>query len=114
VLGLPLLDFAWQVFSRLRRGHNPMKGDRGHLHFRLHDHGLNQRLVVLIYYVSCAFFGILTLTLTSRLFKFVAMGVMMTLVIAGFALVSRWRQASSGSESSPSSDSGSASSSSAS
>lgn len=89
VLGLPLMDFAWQVFRRLREGRNPMSGDRGHLHFRLQDSGVDQRVIVSAYYAFCAFFGILTLVVTSAAFKFVAMGVMVLLLIAGFALVAR-------------------------
>jgi UDP-GlcNAc:undecaprenyl-phosphate/decaprenyl-phosphate GlcNAc-1-phosphate transferase len=88
VMGLPLLDFAWQVFNRMRQGRNPMHGDRGHLHFRLQDIGIDQRQIALLYYVFCAFFGVLTLVTSSRLFKFVAFGTMVMLVVAGFALIS--------------------------
>ncbi len=94
VLGLPLLDFAWQVVNRVRKGRNPMTGDRGHLHFRLHDHGLGQRAIVLTYYLFCAFFGLLTLILPSSLFKFIALAVMIALTLLGFALISRLRQRS--------------------
>lgn len=92
VLGLPLLDFAWQVVNRLRKGRNPMSGDRGHLHFRLHDHGLSQRAIVLTYYLFCAFFGALTLILPSGQFKFIALAVMIALTLLGFALIARLRQ----------------------
>lgn len=92
VLGLPLMDFAWQAFRRISEGRNPMSGDRGHLHFRLHDSGINQRTIVLAYYLFCAFFGVLTLVITSAAFKFVAMAVMVLLLIGGFALVARRNQ----------------------
>lgn len=88
VMGLPLLDFAWQVVNRMRQGRNPMKGDRGHLHFRLQDIGVEQRKIVLTYYLFCAFFGVLTLITTSQIFKFLAFGAMVTLILAGFALIS--------------------------
>jgi UDP-GlcNAc:undecaprenyl-phosphate GlcNAc-1-phosphate transferase len=88
VMGLPLMDFAWQVFNRMRQGRNPMHGDRGHLHFRLQDMGIEQRKIVLTYYVFCAFFGVLTLVTTSQMFKFVAFGVMVLLILLGFALIS--------------------------
>ncbi len=94
VLGLPLLDFAWQVVNRLRKGRNPLAGDRGHLHFRLHDGGLGQRAIVLTYYLFCAFFGVLTLILPSSLFKFIALAAMIALTLLGFALISRLRQPS--------------------
>ncbi|MBC8098718.1 MAG: undecaprenyl/decaprenyl-phosphate alpha-N-acetylglucosaminyl 1-phosphate transferase, partial [Armatimonadetes bacterium] len=87
VLGLPLLDFAWQVLNRMRQGRNPMHGDRGHLHFRLQDMGVDQRLIVLAYYTFCASFGVLTLVTTSQSFKFLAFGAMLVLVLIGFGLV---------------------------
>lgn len=109
VLGLPLMDFTWQVFNRMRQGRNPMQGDRGHIHFRLQDLGYDQRKIVLIYYVFCSFFGILTLVTTSQLFKFIAFSVMVTLLMGGFALVSRAShgQSSSSLSSSPPSPSSS-------
>jgi UDP-GlcNAc:undecaprenyl-phosphate GlcNAc-1-phosphate transferase len=89
VMGLPLLDVAWQVFARLRRGQNPVEGDRGHLHFRLLDLGFSQRQIVLGYYAFCAAFGTLTLVVSSRLFKFVALVAMGVLVMIGFTVLAR-------------------------
>lgn len=90
VMGLPLMDFAWQVFNRLRMGRNPMSGDRGHLHFRLLDIGfLSHRQIVVGYYAFCGFFGALTLFLPSRLYKFMAMSVMSGLIVIGFVLLMR-------------------------
>ena len=90
VMGLPLMDLAWQTLDRIRRGKNPFSGDRGHLHFRLLDSGiLTHRQIVVIYYLFCAFFGGLTLILESELYKFIAFGVMLALIMIGFALVMR-------------------------
>ncbi|NOG49918.1 MAG: hypothetical protein HND48_11125 [Chloroflexi bacterium] len=97
VMGLPLMDFAWQVFRRTREGRNPMSGDRGHLHFRLLDHGVDQRIVGSLYYVFCGFFGALTLLLESAVFKAIALGVMVALLIASFALIARMPQPASSS-----------------
>ncbi|MFQ6015525.1 MAG: glycosyltransferase family 4 protein [Anaerolineae bacterium] len=69
VLGVPILDVAWQIINRLRRGRSPVRGDRGHLHHRLFDLGLSQRQVVLLVYFLCAVFGGLALVLPSRLYK---------------------------------------------
>ncbi|MCU0496920.1 MAG: undecaprenyl/decaprenyl-phosphate alpha-N-acetylglucosaminyl 1-phosphate transferase [Anaerolineae bacterium] len=55
VMGLPLMDFAWQVISRLRRGKNPMQGDRGHLHFRLLDLGYGQRSITMLVLILAGF-----------------------------------------------------------
>jgi UDP-GlcNAc:undecaprenyl-phosphate GlcNAc-1-phosphate transferase len=89
VMGLPLLDVAWQAVNRVMHGRSPFQGDRGHLHFRLLDVGLSQRQIVTGYYLFCAFFGMLTLVTTSQLFKFIALGVMLLLVAAGFVLLAR-------------------------
>jgi UDP-GlcNAc:undecaprenyl-phosphate GlcNAc-1-phosphate transferase len=106
-MGLPLMDVAWQVLTRLRQGRNPFEGDRGHVHFRLLDMGFSQRQIVLVYYLFCACFGVLTLVASSQLFKFVALAVMITLAIIGFALLGRSHQvrSSTSSSSSPSSTS---------
>lgn len=89
VMGLPLMDVAWQIVNRMRQGRNPMVGDRGHVHFRLLDMGFTQRQIVVAYYLFCAFFGVLTLVVASQLFKFLALGVMLSLIAIGFALLSR-------------------------
>lgn len=92
VMGLPLLDVAWQAVNRLVRGRSPFEGDRGHVHFRLLDMGFSQRQIVLIYYFFCAFFGLLTLVADSQPFKFIALGVMIILVLIGFLLLARSRR----------------------
>lgn len=89
VMGLPLMDLAWQALNRLLQGRNPLQGDRGHVHFRLLDMGFSQRQIVLAYYAFCAFFGVLTLITSSQLFKFIGLGVMLLLVGIGFVLLAR-------------------------
>lgn len=88
VMGLPLLDVAWQIVRRTLEGQNPMIGDRGHMHFRLVDMGYSQRTIVLGYYFFCAMFGTIALMTTSRLFKLIALVVMGLILLAAFALVS--------------------------
>lgn len=92
VMGLPLMDAAWQIVNRIRRGRNPTIGDRGHVHFRLQDIGFSQRQIVLIYYTFCAFFGVITLVATSQLFKLIALSTMLMLVVIGFAVLARFDQ----------------------
>ncbi|PJF40689.1 MAG: undecaprenyl/decaprenyl-phosphate alpha-N-acetylglucosaminyl 1-phosphate transferase [Chloroflexi bacterium] len=89
VMGLPLLDVGWQIVNRLREGRSPFEGDRGHVHFRLIDAGWGQRRIVILYYLFCALFGVLTLLTGSQLFKFIALTVMVLLAIVGFAVLSR-------------------------
>ena len=92
VMGLPLVDLTWQAVSRLMRRRNPFRGDRGHMHFRLQDSELfSHRQIVLGYYTFCGFFGMLTILLESQLFKFIAFGVMIVLVVLGLALLTRYR-----------------------
>ncbi len=84
VMGIPILDVAWQIFNRVRLGRSPAIGDRGHLHFRLLDMGLSQRRIVLLYYLFCLAFGIFALVISSRLYKFLALlvlGVVTTAVL---------------------------------
>ncbi len=79
VMGLPILDVAWQIVNRLRHGRSISQADLGHLHYRLLDIGWSQRRIVLLYYLFCAFFGGLALVISSRLYKFYA--------IIGFGLL---------------------------
>ncbi len=90
VMGLPLLDLAWQAARRALEGKNPMVGDRGHLHFRVLDAGLlSPRALTLIYYAFCAAFGALALMTTSRQFKLIALLVLFGIAFVGFMLVAR-------------------------
>jgi UDP-GlcNAc:undecaprenyl-phosphate GlcNAc-1-phosphate transferase len=81
VLGIPILDVAWQIVSRLRAHKSPFVADRGHLHHRLLDLGFSQRAIVILYYTFTAFFGALALILPSGIYKLVA------LVIIGIGAV---------------------------
>ena len=73
VLGIPILDVAWQIFSRLRAHKSPFAADRGHLHHRLLDLGFSQRAIVVLYYTFTAFFGALALILPSGTYKLIAL-----------------------------------------
>ncbi len=73
VMGVPIVDVAWLIVSRWRRGESPTRAGRDHLHHRLLDLGLSQRQIVAIYYLFCLFFGGLALGVASRLFKLVAL-----------------------------------------
>ena len=81
VMGLPIVDVAWQIFDRLRRRRSPGSSDRGHLHFRLQDLGLSTRVIVLLYWGLCAVFAVVALTVTSRVYK------LLTLVGIGVVVV---------------------------
>ncbi|MEM8862103.1 MAG: MraY family glycosyltransferase, partial [Chloroflexota bacterium] len=61
VMAVPILDVAWQIFDRIRRGQSPFRGDRGHLHFRLSDGGLPTPTIVIGYYAASAVFGLVAI-----------------------------------------------------
>jgi UDP-GlcNAc:undecaprenyl-phosphate GlcNAc-1-phosphate transferase len=86
VMAIPVMDVAWLIVARLRRGQSPLVGGRDHLHFRLLDAGLPQRAIVLGYYAFCAAFGGLTLLVSSRLFKLIALLVLGLLAASVLAL----------------------------
>lgn len=92
VLGIPILDVAWQILARIREGRAPWLGDRGHLHHRLYDFGLGQRTVVLGYYAFCAGFGGLALILPPGIYKVYALGILGVLTLGVLWIVSRPRQ----------------------
>jgi UDP-GlcNAc:undecaprenyl-phosphate GlcNAc-1-phosphate transferase len=89
VMGVPIVDVAWQIVDRARHGRSPVWGDRGHLHFRLLDRGFSQRVIVLVYWAFCGFFGLLALTVSSRLYKLLALLLLGGLVVLALVFLSR-------------------------
>jgi UDP-GlcNAc:undecaprenyl-phosphate GlcNAc-1-phosphate transferase len=85
VLGIPIVDVAWLIFSRWRRGTSPARAGRDHLHHRLLDLGLSQRQIVVTYYLFCLLFGGLALVAPSRIFKLIAL-----LVLSAGTLIALW------------------------
>lgn len=86
VLAVPIMDVAWQIFDRVRRGQSPARGDRGHLHFRLSDFGLPTRTIVTGYYLVAITFGLIALLAPSPMIKI----VMLSLLSAGVIGVMFW------------------------
>lgn len=89
VMGIPIVDVAWQIFSRWRAGRPIGMGDRGHLHYRLQDLGLSTRQIVLLYYLFCILFGTLALTISNRLYKLLALAGLGMLALVTLAILSR-------------------------
>jgi UDP-GlcNAc:undecaprenyl-phosphate GlcNAc-1-phosphate transferase len=92
VMGLPIVDVAWQIFDRLRHRRSPAEADRGHLHFRLLDLGLSKRAIVLIYWGFCGLFGVLALAVSSRVYKLLALAGIGVVVVVVLAFLSRVRE----------------------
>ena len=84
VMGLPIVDVAWQIFDRARHHRSPVRGDRGHLHFRLRDLGLPKRTIVILYWGFCALFGLLALIVGpwQKLAALIIVGLGVVLVLA--------------------------------
>ena len=54
ILGLPIFDTAFAMIRRMAHGQSPMHADRGHIHHRLIDMGLNQKqAVATLYVIGC-------------------------------------------------------------
>ena len=65
ILGLPIFDTAFAFTRRIAKGQNPMKADRGHVHHRLIDMGLNQKQAVATLYVISTILGLSAVVLTT-------------------------------------------------
>ncbi len=64
VLGVPIIDTFWIIVRRLASGRAPFTPDRGHIHHRLLDLGLNQTQVVVLIYALTAALAILSVVLS--------------------------------------------------
>jgi len=89
VMGIPIVDVAWQILNRWQHGKSMNQGDRGHLHLRLCDLGLSQTQVVYLYWAVCALFGVAALLVSSRIYKLIGIGVLAILVLAVLTALSR-------------------------
>lgn len=65
ILGLPIFDTAFAMIRRVAHGQSPMHADRGHIHHRLIDMGLNQKQAVATLYVISAILGLSAVVLTT-------------------------------------------------
>ena len=89
LLALPLFDTSFAIIRRLIHGQSPMHPDRGHVHHRLIDMGLNQKQAVAILYCVSAVFGLSAVVLaTSGGMKalLLVLAFLATGLLAGFVL----------------------------
>lgn len=89
VMGVPLIDGAWLIVSRIARGGSAASAGRDHLHHRLLDMGLSQRQIVLIYYTLSAVFGAVALLAVPPAAKLVALIILGALVLAAILYAAR-------------------------
>lgn len=85
ILGIPILDIAWVMFNRIRRGQHPMQRDElplharsTHLHYRLLFGGLSTRQVCLVFYGATILLGLAALLLPS-VYKF--LGILLAVIL---------------------------------
>ena len=84
VVGLPLFDSVFTIIRRLFNGKSPFYADRGHIHHRLIDLGLNTKQAVMILYLVSGALGITAVVLTSS-GEFRAMLFVVILILAVIA-----------------------------
>ncbi|NJP09134.1 MAG: undecaprenyl/decaprenyl-phosphate alpha-N-acetylglucosaminyl 1-phosphate transferase [Leptolyngbyaceae cyanobacterium RU_5_1] len=65
ILAVPILDIFTVVVDRVRRGKSPFAADKRHLHHRLLQAGLSQRLAVLFIYSLTLWAGTLALAISN-------------------------------------------------
>lgn len=87
VMGVPVLDVARVILTRVRRGRPLYVGDNEHLHFRLLKSGLSHKQVVLLLYSISFLFGISALFLqtSQKLIALLFLFVLMMLVGVWFS-----------------------------
>ena len=66
IFALPIFDTTFAILRRVIHGRSPFSPDRGHLHHRLLDMGLNQKQTVAILYSVCALLGLSAVLFTSE------------------------------------------------
>lgn len=90
ILGLPIFDTFFAIFRRLYNKRPVMEADKGHLHHRLLDLGLNQKQTVLILYGVTGALGVLAYVLTWKQVKLSIWGIIgivaISFALAGFFL----------------------------
>jgi UDP-GlcNAc:undecaprenyl-phosphate GlcNAc-1-phosphate transferase len=104
LLALPLFDTSFAIIRRLLKGQSPMHADRGHVHHRLIDMGLNQKQAVAILYCVSAVFGLSAVVLaTSGAMKalLLILAFLATGLLAVFVFRSGHRQAPKPEEKAP-------------
>lgn len=89
VLAVPILDVAWLIVLRIRRGTSPLHGGRDHLHFRLVDLGLSVRQIVGGYWLISFLFGALALLIEARIYKLLALGALAIVTLGVMVWASR-------------------------
>ena len=90
ILGIPILDFLYVSWIRFKKGRKPWQGkDREHLHYQLLDAGMNERKILFLFYSFTAIFGLLALTLQTKL-KIAALISLLLIFIIIVSLIKKY------------------------
>ncbi len=89
VLGVPILDVAWLIISRLMLRRSPAHGGRDHLHHRLLDLGFSPRQILLFFYTLSASFGLLGISGADQRIKLLALTLLGMVTVGVLAYVAR-------------------------
>jgi UDP-GlcNAc:undecaprenyl-phosphate/decaprenyl-phosphate GlcNAc-1-phosphate transferase len=81
VLGVPMIDAVYVVYTRIRSGKSPIWGDRNHLHHALMDLGWGKRRIAAFYWLMTLLLGLVALQLNPEHKAFTI--VLISLVIGG-------------------------------
>jgi len=92
VLGIPIIDTFWIIVRRLASGRSPFSPDRGHIHHRLLDLGLDHRQTVLAIYGICILLAILTFLLESNGQLYAFLAIVLAFGLALLVLTRRTRE----------------------
>ncbi|TMC50059.1 MAG: undecaprenyl/decaprenyl-phosphate alpha-N-acetylglucosaminyl 1-phosphate transferase [Chloroflexi bacterium] len=94
-LAIPIVDTAWAIVRRRRRGKSIATPDTEHLHHRLLDFGLSPRETVLVFYSGTAIFAAVGLAIYGH--KKVLLGAILLLALGIVViLVRRFQRISRG------------------
>ncbi len=94
-LAIPIVDTAWAIVRRRRRGTSIATPDTEHLHHRLLDFGLSPRETALVFYFGTAIFAAVGLAIYGH--KKVLLGAILLMVFGIAAIVvRRFRRVSRG------------------
>lgn len=89
LLGVPILDVAWLIVSRLLGQRSPAHAGRDHLHHRLLDAGFTPRQILAFYYTLSLSFGLLGVSQGAsgavKLIALMLLGVIVAVVLVFLA-----------------------------
>jgi UDP-GlcNAc:undecaprenyl-phosphate GlcNAc-1-phosphate transferase len=88
ILAIPLIDASYTIVRRIKEGHSPFRGDKGHFHHKLLAIGWGKRRIAVFYWIISLMLGVASLFLSGmeKLIAFLAISI---LLIIFFVLIDR-------------------------